>query len=249
MTELIEPWMKKLKISPLALEPDLLDLSTKFRSRLYESLLTHGWDSSQSMIVATSDDPRLDGQILQGRHRAIIISQILKDGHKFDTSKILIRREEVANIDEMRALRAAYEVTAALTKDPKLSKKWVESNLRPIIKSRASEGHTKIISYLHQCGFNNDAIAADLIEHELEQLEKKRSKKQPPNNSLNIPTSVKDKNWNYGPTPEAIDDAASYIRELTFVCDHCGKENKQQVNVACGNGGELVKLAVARQIE
>lgn len=24
-------------------------------------------------------------------------------------------------------------------------------------------------------------------------------------------------------------------------------ENKQQVNVACGNGGELVKLAVARQ--
>lgn len=100
--ELHESWMKKLKIAPLALEADLLDLSQQFRSRLYESLLTHGWASDNSMVVATSEDPRLDQQLIQGRHRCIIISQILKDGHKFDTSKILIRRE-VATVDELRA--------------------------------------------------------------------------------------------------------------------------------------------------
>jgi len=138
--ELHDPWMKKLKIAPLALDADLLDLSQKFRARLYDSLVSNGWDASQSMIVATSDDPRLDGQIIQGRHRCVIISQILKDRHKFDISKILIRREEISTIDELRGKRAAYEATATLTKDPILSKKWIASNLNPIIKSRAHQG-------------------------------------------------------------------------------------------------------------
>lgn len=63
---------------------------------------------------------------------------------------------------------------------------------------------------------------------------------------MHIPSSVKDAQWNTGPKPETVDEATSYIREISINCEHCGKENKQQVSVACGFNGQLVKLAVAR---
>lgn len=244
MPELNEAWMRRLKVGPLALDDALLDLRKEFRTRLYESLLTNGWDTSHSMIVATSDDPRLDGQILQGRHRAIIISQILKDGHKFDISKILIRREEVQNIDELRAKRAAYEATASLTKDPKLSKKWIESNLLPIVKSRSQEGHTKILAYLHECGFYQDGLASELIERELDKLELNRKKKIKVVKS-SIPAHLASQSW-IGPAPELIDDATSYIRKVAFKCEKCGYETTQDVNIAVSHTGDLLKIAAAR---
>lgn len=240
--ELKEPWMKKLKIAPLVLDADLLDLSQKFRSRLYESLVSHGWDSSQSMIIATSEDPRLDGQILQGRHRCFTISQIMKDGHKFNTSKILIRYEEVATVDELRAKRAAYEATATLTKDPKLSKKWIDSNLNPIIKARAQEGQTKIIAYLHDCGFYQDSISAELIDRELAVLEKKRVKRSKQSYILN---RANNEPWT-GPKPETIDNATTYLRTVDFQCEHCHKPNKVDVNIQVGHTGDLLQLAAAR---
>ena len=235
--------MRRLKMAPLALDDALLDLRKEFRSRLYESLMTNGWDASHSMIVATSDDPRLDGQILQGRHRAIMISQILKDGHKFDTSKVLIRREEVRNIDELRAKRAAYEATASLTKDPRLSKKWIESNLNPIIKGKAQEGYAKILGYLHDCGFYQDSLAAELIEKELEHLEKKR--KDSKRRSSSIPEHIASQSW-AGPVPETIDNATSYIRKVPYTCEKCGHEGLQEVNIAVTHQGDLLKIAAAR---
>ncbi|WP_148681171.1 hypothetical protein [Candidatus Nitrososphaera gargensis] len=228
----------------MALDADLMDLSQGFRARLYESLLTHGWDQSQSLVLASSDDHRLDNQIIQGRHRVVLISKIIEDGHKFDISKILIRREPVDSIDQLRALRAAYETTASLTKDPRMSKKWIESNLKPIIKNRVQEGQTKILSYLHDCGFYNDSIAAELIERELEQLEKKRVKKTKQQPQSRIPEHIKNQSWN-GPAPRTVDNATSYIRELKFNCDHCGKENKRKVHIVCSHGGDLMSLEPA----
>jgi len=245
--KLYPPFFKKLKIGPLALEADLLDLRPEFRSRLYDSLLSNGWDQSQSIIVASSDDPNLDGQIIQGRHRTIVISEILKDGHKFDTSKILIRREDVSTVDELRAKRANYELTASLTKDPRMSKKWVDANIEPIIKGRVDQGKTKILAHLHDCGFYNDSYATQLIEKELEHLDKKHKKKVAQRTSFNVPDGLKNQNWNTGgPKPETVDDATTYLREIVFKCEHCHKENKQQVNVACGFNGELVKIALAK---
>ncbi len=243
--ELNAKWMQKLHIAPLALDADLMDLSQGFRARLYESLLTHGWDQSQSLVLASSDNPSYDNQIIQGKHRVVLISKIIEDGHKFDISKILIRREPVDSIDQLRALRAAYETTAALTKDPRISKKWIESNLKPIIKNRVQEGQTKILSYLHDCGFVNDSISMALIEQELEQIEKKRLKKEK-SKTHQIPESVRSQPWYTGPTPELIEDATSFLREVEFTCEKCGHKNKQQLNIAVGDNRELKKLAIAR---
>ena len=64
---------------------------------------------------------------------------------------------------------------------------------------------------------------------------------------FNIPDSVMNSNLTpSGPNPETVDDPASYIKELTFKCEHCGEENKQEVNIACGFNSELVKIAMAK---
>ena len=245
--ELFDPWMKRLKLAAIPLDSDYLDLSLAFRQRLYESLVNNGWDQSQSLIVAASDDPKIDNQIINGKHRVIIISQILMDGHKFDIASILIRRVPIDTIDELRAKRASSEISASLSKSPKLSAKWVESNIRTIVQGHVQEGTVKILDYLHSCGFNNDSISQVLIDVELAKLEKKRvhHTKQAEKKKGRIPDELKTQPWN-GPRPEIIDGATSYIRELVFKCEHCGKENKQHVNIACGYSGDLIKFAIAR---
>ena len=239
--------MRKLRIAPLPLDEDLLDLSKKFRTRLYESLLVNGWLADQALVLAVNEhDERIDGQVIQGRHRVVVLSQLINDGHKFDISKILIRNVPVKNIDELRALRASYELTAAVTKDPRLSKRWIETNLRSIIKPRTQEGKNKIIKYLHSVGFQNDSIAEEVIDKLLAGLEKKRVKKQS-RSKLNMPAGVREASWTTnGPRPELIDDATSYIRELVFKCEKCNHENKVAINIACKDNGELVKVAIAR---
>ena len=239
------PWLRKLKISPMPVETDLLDTTPDFRSRLKESLKSHGWQEDATMIIAASDDPRLDGACIQGRHRLLAIDSLIREGHKFNVGSILIRRVEVETADELRALRANFEASAALCKDPKLSKKWIFSNLKPLIEKRVSEGEQKILQSLRKAGFENDSIAKELIEDvliSLDRKEKNRARKKGRN--IMTPQSISDPQaWGISQPSPTREDGTSYFRSVLHICPECRKESTVNLTVVCK--GELVDVAAA----
>ena len=246
---LSEPWMKRLKIAPMPIESDLLDLNPTFRARLKESL-SHGWSQDQYLVVAASDDPRLDGQILQGRHRVLCISELIQSGVKFNTGAILIRREDVSTADELRAKRAAYEAASSLTKDAKMSKKWIQANLNPLIEKKASEGKAKILSYLHESGFQNDSVAVELIDSVLNKLANKAKQVQKRKGvAAALPPHLKDPGqWTPQPGAQVVDEVStSYFRTVKHSCEKCGAQNEIHLNIAVGNR-TITKLELALPI-
>lgn len=168
------------------------------------------------------------------------------------------KTDGMCNIDELRAKRASYEASATLSKDSRISQRWIEANIKPIIKSRSDKSQTKILSYLHDCGFNNDVLAKDMIESVMDAMERKkqrfgqRQKGSMPRNDIGqttIPDSVSDKkNWGIddsAPAPTTYDDVTSYLREVKHGCQYCHKENSVWLNIAVGDERKLEKVELA----
>jgi hypothetical protein len=245
------PFMEELGIAPIELDPETMDLRPEFRTKLRE-LLKSGWNPDARMVIAKSKEARLNGQLLQGRHRCLEIGELLKDGFPFDTSKILFSYKRVNDADEFRTLRSAYELAATTAKDQRKSKALIRADISTVVKNRYDEDDSKqnkTLEFLRSKGFTDDNLSREIINNYMESLKKKADKKRkkPPGAMSSIPGELRDrKAWNLQEELPFDEDTTAFLREVKFRCERCNHENVVKLNIQVGDNRDLRKLELAK---
>jgi hypothetical protein len=155
------PFFKKQKIKPYPVDPNTMDLDSTFIAELMDSLKA-GYDKTKPIILARSEDERLDGYPIDGRCRLYCMQKNLERKVPLP-SPFPVAYLDVENADQLRALIAEYE-NKNRSKGAKYSKAWVEQNLKAIIKDNAEIQGDKIGAFIKSLGFTNDAVISKMVD-------------------------------------------------------------------------------------
>jgi hypothetical protein len=182
------PFFKKHKIRGYPVDPNTMDLDSSFISELMDSLKA-GYDKTKPIILARSDDERLDGFPIDGRCRLYCMQKNLERGVSLP-SPFPVAYIDVENADQLRALIAEYE-NKNRSKGAKYSKAWVEQNLTAIIKDNAEVQGDRLGAFIKSLGFTNDAVISKMVD-EYQGKPKKVKKEKKTRPVVGLPESLKD---------------------------------------------------------
>lgn len=187
------PFMKKLGILPFEIDTSTMQVGDEFIEELMDSLKA-GYDRNKPILIARSEDSRLNGYIIDGRHRCYALAK-LKERSVPLPNPFPLGIIEVKDANELRALIAEYEAKNR-SKGARFSKAMVEKNLKGIIEDNIElQGAEKMHSFLKSLGFTNDAIINQVVDHYTGSKEKKNGKnarpKQHQRSVIGLPESLK----------------------------------------------------------
>lgn len=171
--------MKKLGIRPFVIDPQTMDLALgegSFFEELKDSLKA-GYDSTKPIIVAKSDDDMIDGQIIDGRHRCYVLTELKKQGVPLPSPFPISYVQDVRDADHLRALIAQYE-SRSQSKGAKYARAHIERNLRAIIRDNADRHSRDLPAFIKSLGFTNDTITSKVVDDYMGPS-KKKLKNQP----------------------------------------------------------------------
>lgn len=154
------PWFKEFHIKGFDLNADYFDTGG-FIGELKENL-TEGYDRAKPITLAKSRDTSIRGEVLDGRHRLYVGHLILKATGKLPDFVFAFR--DVPDMDTLHALRAEYE-RKNRSKDAKVSKQWVDANVRDIVEKNLHL-ESKLPSYVLSKGFTNSAVINRIIREQ-----------------------------------------------------------------------------------
>jgi hypothetical protein len=199
------PFMKKLGILPFPVDTQTMDLEGEFIQELMDSLKA-GYDRNKPILIARSEDARIDGYPIDGRHRLYCMAKLKERGvplpNPFPLGII-----EVKDANELRALCAEYEAKNR-SKGARFSKAQIEKNLKAIISDNVEvQGIEKMHAFLKSLGFTNDSIIDHVVDDYTGSGKKPagKSKRQNKRPVVGLPESLKG-SWTASESVLADDD-------------------------------------------
>jgi hypothetical protein len=228
------PFFKKHKIKPYPIDPATMDLDSTFIAELMD--LIRNYDKTKPIIIARSDDERLDGYPIDGRCRLYCMAKNLERGIPLP-SPFPVAQIEVKDANELRALIAEYE-NKNRSKGAKFSKAWVEQNLKAIIMDNIEVKGADIIPYVKSLGFSNEAVLCRLVDDYNGEPKSKKAKTKRQTGGL--PESLA-ASWSadssvYAEKDEQLDVTVSY-----HSCPDC----KSHLKITTDANGRVLKVESA----
>lgn len=253
-----QPFLKRLKIKHFPIDPDQIDTDPKFQEKLFNSLM-NGWQNDQSLVIAISDDPTLDGLPIQGLNRILMFERVLKHNPKYDFSQVKVRFESISTWESYKTRRAEYEILATLSKSEEVSQTIIRKNLGDVVKAHYDPDQRKMLEYFQtELGFNEKDVLLEVWQDYADKLEKSKNKKKSKGKrpvtgqQSKVPDHLRS-NWGISSsaTEEQSslpleDGATTYLREVMVTCEHCGKKTTAKVNIIIADGGKSFKILQAQ---
>jgi hypothetical protein len=240
------PFFKKYGINPYPIDLQTMDLEGDFLQGLMSSVRA-GYDRARPIIIAKSEDQRLDGYVLDGRHRLYVLGKLLEQGVALP-SPFPVSFVDVKDADHVRALIASYE-EKGISKGSKYAKQHIQANLKAIVEDNY-EKQPDIKSYIESLGFSNRSIIDSIVDTFIETKEQKQKRKNAKNHGKlesgaspknhvmpDIPNS--DKPW-VSPVDGDRTDVIVYFRD----CPCC----KDSLKIVNDTSGGLLELTAAKKI-
>lgn len=223
------PFFKKHGIKPFVIDPQTMDVLDEFFQELLESLKS-GYDHTKPIIIAVSDDERVSGQVIDGRHRLYGLAKLKERGvplpSPFPKGEI-----EVKDIDHLRALIASYEARG-MSKGAKYQKAHIERNLKGIIKDNEELHGKNMLGFIKSLGFTNEAIASRVVDDYMGPA-KTKLKKQP--QVRHVPAGL----------PESLAGAWPQEKEVSAPSVYADKDEDFNIKVSyhnCPQCNSLLKI-------
>lgn len=182
-----KPWMKRLGIKPIVVDLRTMDIEGGTFIEELRGSLRAGYDPARPIIVATSDDERADGQVIDGRHRLYVLDQLKERGITLP-SPFPLGKVEVKDLDHLRALIASYEQRGR-SKGAKYVKAHIEHNLKGIIQDHPEQGKN-ISKFIMSLGFSNESIIHQIVDDYQGPTKKGKPKRKVRYVSRGLPESV-----------------------------------------------------------
>jgi hypothetical protein len=177
---LTAPFMKKYGIKPFPVDPKTMDVAEgQFMEELMDSLKA-GYDSTKPILIAKcEDDDRIDGYVIDGRHRCYCLAKLKERGiplpNPFPISMI-----DVRDVNHLRALIAQYEERNR-SKGGRFAKAWIQENLKAIVDENIEvQGSYKIGDFIKSLGFTNTAIISGIVDDYMGASKTSTSKRKRP---------------------------------------------------------------------
>jgi hypothetical protein len=155
------PFMKRYGIKPFPVDPQTMDLDGDFLQGLMSSVKA-GYDASRPIIVAKSDDERIDGYLIDGRHRCYVLGKLQEQNIPLP-NPFPIAFLDVKDANHLRALIAQYE-QVGMSKSARYAKNHIQQNLKAIVEEKYQELGDGIFSFIQSLGFSNAALVADVVD-------------------------------------------------------------------------------------
>lgn len=240
------PFMKRQHIKPYPIDPNTMDLDSPFVQELMDSL-AGGYDKSKPIILARSDDDRLDGYPIDGRMRLYALAKNVERGVPLP-SPFPLAYIDVTDANELHALIAQYEEKNR-SKGSKYSKAWVEQNLKAIIKDNIEvQGPDKIAEFIRSCGFTNNAVISNLVD----EYKGKATRERPSKNRRSVrglPEELLQQQWAPDDSRAAVyagaDDNLDLIVDYQHSCPSCKAHLKVVSEPTTGKVVRIEKAPVA----
>ena len=118
-----EPIIKRHKLQAFPIQH--MDFDSDYMLELQNSIEVNDYDPNKPIIVCRSDNPAIDGRIVDGRHRLVCASRIEKRTKK--PVNVTITHVEVADEVEAFCLQIKYEAEHLMRKNPKMAKEHIIS--------------------------------------------------------------------------------------------------------------------------
>lgn len=153
--------MKRYGIKSFPIDPQTMDLEGDFLQGLMSSVKA-GYDMSRPLIVAKSDDEKIDGYLVDGRHRCYVLGKLQEQKIPLP-SPFPISFIDVKDANHLRALIAQYE-EKGMSKASRYAKNHIQQNLKEIVEDKYKELGDGIFSFIQSLGFSNAALVADVVD-------------------------------------------------------------------------------------
>jgi len=164
---------QKRGFKPFPIDENTIDLDSGLIESLMDAFKNNAYDRSMALVVARSDDPSINGEVCDGRHRVLAVYRLLKRGIPVKLPPIV--QEEIRDIATLNC-RIAHYVQMSRSKHPNLAKKIVENRIRDVIESNIERYGDRLPDKILKMGFSSATIVNKLLD-EVKQ-EKRQGKKR-----------------------------------------------------------------------
>jgi hypothetical protein len=161
---------RKHGFRPFAVEEENIDLDSGLIESLMDAFKNGGYDRSSHVIIAKSENSSIDGEVIDGRHRAIAAYRLAKKGITVRFPPI--ETEDIPDIETLNC-RIAHFVQLSRSKSPALARRIVERRIKDVIEAKIDQYGDRLPDHIVKMGFSSATIVNKLID---EMKEKRRSK-------------------------------------------------------------------------
>jgi hypothetical protein len=248
-----EEWIsfcEKRGFKPFPINEETIDLDSGLIDILMDAFRNNAYDRSMTLVIARSDNPSIDKEVIDGRHRIVAAYRLFKKGIAVKMPPIV--QEDIPDVATLNC-RIAHHVQLSRSKQPALAKKIVEHRIREVIESQIDKYGDRLPDRIVKMGFSSVTIVNKLLD---EVKEKRRSKcgKQRPmraaNPSLQYDFGAND-NWGISkryPNEPIQAGPQDKIDEITaFRPCPCGCKPPKRLTIVTGIDGSLKGLTLATE--
>ena len=239
------PFMKKYGLKPFPIDPKTMDITEgQFIEELMDSLKA-GYDSTKPILIAKcEDDDRIDGYVIDGRHRCYCLAKLKERGiplpNHFPISMI-----DVRDVNHLRALIAQYEERNR-SKGGRFAKAWIQENLKAIVDENIEvQGADKIGDFIKSLGFTNTAIISGIVDDYMGAPKPADKQKKKVRQVVGLPESVKGA-WDSSPGSVLAGKEERFDIQYSY---HSCPDCKTLLKITADLHGTVVKVKQAPTIK
>lgn len=224
--QLFSAWFfEKEKIKPIVVDIEDIDLETVFIPNLIQSL-KGGFDKSRPLIVAKSAIKEIDGQLIDGLHRSYAI-QRLYDKEKLRVVPTVVR-EEIKDIDHLRARRLHYELINQ-SKNIVVSNHKADKNFLQVMQAHPElQTLEQVMTFFFLKGFYNKTTLTVVYNRYNAVNARKQAYQERAKKLAEAVERPEDKLLNSDWTHHSLDKdsaiAEDKVTKQRIICKHCSSE-------------------------
>lgn len=242
---------KKHSIAPFEVTADLVDFDSSLLQDLQESFKTGSYNYNIPIIVASSNEPAVRNQMVDGRNRVVAIYILEKKGNKVKFPRI--EHEEIDSVNELHCRIAQY-VMQSRSKNSTLAKRIIEENLRPVIQSQIDKYGDKLPDdILTKFGFHYSTISNRLIGELITKRKhgissKLTGKPLQPSATISRPVVNYQNGWDPNANVEGIHASPGQNFDQLTTYDHNCPKCRVNLIIVTSTKGEVVAVRHAQTV-
>jgi hypothetical protein len=168
---------EKRGLKPFPINEESIDLDSGLIEQLMDTFRNNAYDRSMTLVIARSDEPSIDKEVVDGRHRIVALYRLFKKGIQAKLPPIT--QEDIPDVATLNC-RIAHYVQMSRSKHPALAKKIVEHRIRDVIESNIERYGDKLPDKIVKMGFSSVTIVNKLLDEVKEKRQQKRKPGQRP---------------------------------------------------------------------
>lgn len=181
-SEFFEPeWFKNEGIQGFEIDPEIMDFETDSMRRVERNLIDEGYDPKtyNPIILARSKNPKLQGKVINGKHRLVLFERLRKKGIFKIPKPLIVGYIDVTDEGDFEIHRIHYEKEHLLHKDPKVAMRSIVKSLKKILKQKPELlEQKKMEHFIIEKELSGDMGFIMSYHHDIEQSEQKKRQKQ-----------------------------------------------------------------------